>query len=48
MDAFVHIAEQYLTFPVGGEVQDRLAEGLLQVLVEKRYEKYPAERPEVT
>lgn len=36
VDAFVHIAEQYLTFPVGGEVQDRLAEGLLQVLVEKR------------
>ncbi|MFB2846966.1 iron-containing alcohol dehydrogenase [Aeromonas veronii] len=34
VDAFVHIAEQYLTFPVGGEVQDRLAEGLLQVLVE--------------
>ena len=34
VDAFIHITEQYLTFPVGGEVQDRLAEGLLQVLVE--------------
>ncbi len=34
VDAFVHITEQYLTFPVGGEVQDRLAEGLLQVLVD--------------
>lgn len=34
VDAFVHILEQYLTFPVGGEVQDRLAEGLLQVLVD--------------
>lgn len=34
VDAFVHIIEQYLTFPVGGEVQDRLAEGLLQVLVD--------------
>ena len=28
VDAFVHILEQYLTFPVGGDVQDRLAEGL--------------------
>ncbi|MGL4916218.1 MAG: iron-containing alcohol dehydrogenase [Aeromonas allosaccharophila] len=35
VDAFIHITEQYLTFPVGGDVQDRLAEGLLQVLVEK-------------
>ncbi len=34
VDAFIHITEQYLTFPVGGEVQDRLAEGLLQVLVD--------------
>lgn len=34
VDSFVHILEQYLTFPVGGEVQDRLAEGLLQVLVD--------------
>ncbi|MFQ2223621.1 iron-containing alcohol dehydrogenase [Aeromonas enteropelogenes] len=34
VDAFVHITEQYLTFPVGGEVQDRLAEALLQVLVD--------------
>ncbi|AHE47922.1 NADH-dependent iron-containing alcohol dehydrogenase [Aeromonas hydrophila 4AK4] len=34
VDAFVHILEQYLTFPVGGDVQDRLAEGLLQVLVD--------------
>ncbi len=34
VDAFVHILEQYLTFPVGGEVQDRLAEGLLLVLVD--------------
>lgn len=34
VDAFVHVTEQYLTFPVGGEVQDRLAEALLQVLVD--------------
>ena len=34
VDAFVHIVEQYLTYPVGGMVQDRFAEGLLQPLVE--------------
>ncbi|WP_317205588.1 iron-containing alcohol dehydrogenase [Janthinobacterium sp.] len=33
-DAFVHIVEQYLTYPVQGKVQDRYAEGLLQTLVE--------------
>lgn len=33
-DAFVHIIEQYLTYPVGGMVQDRFAEGLLQTLIE--------------
>jgi len=34
VDAFVHIVEQYLTYPVGGMVQDRFAEGLLQTLIE--------------
>jgi len=34
VDAFVHIVEQYLTYPAGGMVQDRFAEGLLQTLVE--------------
>ncbi|MDD2522904.1 MAG: iron-containing alcohol dehydrogenase [Anaerolineaceae bacterium] len=29
VDAYVHILEQYLTYPVGAEVQDRQAEGLL-------------------
>ncbi|NHB95317.1 iron-containing alcohol dehydrogenase [Photorhabdus stackebrandtii] len=33
-DAFMHIIEQYLTYPANGMVQDRLAEGLLQTLVE--------------
>jgi NADP-dependent alcohol dehydrogenase len=33
-DAFVHIAEQYLTYPVQALAQDRFAEGLLQTLVE--------------
>jgi NADP-dependent alcohol dehydrogenase len=34
VDAFVHILEQYLTYPAGGMVQDRFAEGLLQTLIE--------------
>ena len=29
VDAYVHILEQYLTYPVGADVQDRQAEGLL-------------------
>lgn len=33
-DAFVHITEQYLTYPVQALAQDRFAEGLLQTLVE--------------
>lgn len=34
VDAFVHVVEQYLTYPVNARVQDRFAEGLLQTLVE--------------
>jgi NADP-dependent alcohol dehydrogenase len=35
VDAFVHVIEQYLTFPVGAKVQDRFAEGLLLTLIEE-------------
>jgi NADP-dependent alcohol dehydrogenase len=34
VDAFVHVVEQYLTFPVDAKVQDRFAEGLLLTLIE--------------
>lgn len=34
VDAFTHTMEQYLTYPVGAEVQDRFAEGLLSTLIE--------------
>ena len=34
VDAYVHIMEQYLTYPADGLVQDRFAEGLLQTLIE--------------
>lgn len=35
VDAFVHVVEQYLTFPVNSPVQDRFAEGLLLTLIEQ-------------
>ncbi|AOV98232.1 aldehyde reductase [Edwardsiella hoshinae] len=35
VDAFVHIVEQYLTYPVDARVQDRFAEGLLLTLIEE-------------
>jgi len=34
VDAYVHVLEQYLTYPAGGAVQDRHAEGILQTLIE--------------
>lgn len=34
VDAFVHVMEQYLTYPAQAPVQDRFAEGLLHTLIE--------------
>ena len=34
VDAFVHVIEQYLTYPANAKVQDRFAEGLLLTLIE--------------
>lgn len=34
VDAFVHVLEQYLTFPVDSPIQDRFAESILITLVE--------------
>ncbi|WP_272692292.1 iron-containing alcohol dehydrogenase [Providencia sp. PROV164] len=34
VDAFVHIVEQYLTYPVNAKVQDSFAEGLLKTLID--------------
>ena len=48
VDAFVHVTEQYLTYPVDARVQDRMAEGILQTLVEvgettvSEYDNYDA------
>jgi len=35
VDAYTHIMEQYLTYPVNAPVQDRFAEGLLLTLIEE-------------
>ena len=35
VDAFVHVTEQYITYPVNAKVQDRLSEGLLKTLIEE-------------
>jgi NADP-dependent alcohol dehydrogenase len=34
VDAFVHVVEQYMTYPVAARLQDRLAESVLATLVE--------------
>jgi NADP-dependent alcohol dehydrogenase len=34
VDAFVHVMEQYMTYPARAPLQDRLAESILQTLVE--------------
>ncbi len=34
VDAFVHVLEQYVTFPADGRFQDRTAEGILKTLIE--------------
>jgi NADP-dependent alcohol dehydrogenase len=34
-DAFCHVIEQYLTFPVNAAIQDRFAESVMRVLIEE-------------
>jgi alcohol dehydrogenase YqhD (iron-dependent ADH family) len=34
IDAYTHVMEQYLTYPHDGFLQDRIAEGILQTLIE--------------
>lgn len=35
VDAFAHVMEQYMTYPVNAPVQDRFAEGILLTLIEE-------------
>lgn len=34
VDAFVHVVEQYVTYPANARIQDRTAEGILKTLIE--------------
>lgn len=34
-DAFIHVLEQYITYPQNAPLQDRFAEGILQTLIEE-------------
>ena len=34
VDAYVHVVEQYMTYPVDARIQDRMSEGILQTLIE--------------
>ena len=33
-DAFTHVLEQYMTYPIGAKLQDRFSESILQTLIE--------------
>ncbi len=35
VDAFVHVMEQYMTYPADAKIQDRFAEGILLTLIEE-------------
>ncbi len=40
VDAFVHVIEQYLTYPVNAPIQDRMAESVLLTLIEEGPKTY--------
>ena len=46
VDAYVHVIEQYLTYPVNSPVQDRFAEGILLTLIEEGPKASAAETPD--
>ena len=46
VDAYVHVIEQYLTYPVNSPVQDRFAESILLTLIEEGIKASTAETPE--
>lgn len=46
VDAYVHVMEQYLTYPVNSPVQDRFAEGILLTLIEEGLKATAAETPD--
>lgn len=46
VDAFIHVVEQYLTYPVDSPVQDRFSEGLLMTLIEEGTKAMQLESPD--
>ncbi len=46
VDAYVHVMEQYLTYPVNSPVQDRFAEGILLTLIEEGPKASASETPD--
>ena len=46
VDAYVHVMEQYLTYPVNSPVQDRFAEGILLTLIEEGLKAVNNETPD--
>jgi NADP-dependent alcohol dehydrogenase len=48
IDAFIHVLEQYLTYPSKAEVQDRYAESLLLILKDTGSKVFADEKPNYT
>jgi Uncharacterized oxidoreductases, Fe-dependent alcohol dehydrogenase family len=46
VDAYVHVIEQYLTYPMNSPVQDRFAEGILLTLIEEGPKASVSETPD--
>jgi NADP-dependent alcohol dehydrogenase len=46
VDAYVHVMEQYLTYPVNSPVQDRFAEGILLTLLEEGPKAIASDTPD--
>ncbi len=46
IDAFIHVMEQYLTYPSRAQVQDRFAESLLHILKDTGSKVYAAATPD--
>ncbi|NLZ26143.1 MAG: iron-containing alcohol dehydrogenase [Chloroflexi bacterium] len=48
VDAFMHVMEQYITYPIGAVVQDRLSESLMQSLIEIAPHAMEIDQPDYT
>ncbi len=46
VDAFVHVLEQYMTYPVNSPVQDRFSEGIMLTLIEEGRKAISLETPD--